>query len=152
MRFLVLLILYLLSLQSSDRCCCWIGFRSRTAGVLSLLQMLRQGHGWTRCLLFPIVFLVMVILFRLFDTSLLCVQLLYRIIPFFVSVGSLSVLGRQCGVGLTDGTNRYRVGVVIHIPEGQLLTRLEEGAEAWPDASQDRLGLQLKSETMTAVM
>ena len=38
-----LLILYLPSLLSSDRCCCGIGFRSRTSGVLSVLQMLRRG-------------------------------------------------------------------------------------------------------------
>ena len=69
-------LLYLLSFPGSDRCSCGMGFRFRTAGVLSVLQMSRQGRGWMRCLQFLIAFLVMVMLFRVFETCLVCVQLL----------------------------------------------------------------------------
>ena len=99
MCFLVSFILCLMSLPSSASCCCGIGFRLRTTGMLSVVQMLRQGRGWMRCLLFPIVFLVMERLFRLFDTCLVCVQRLCRIHPLFVGARSLSVQGMLCGLG-----------------------------------------------------
>lgn len=54
--------------------------RFATACVLRLLQAILQGRGWMRCLLFSIMFLVMVMLFAsLFDICLVYVQLLCRI-------------------------------------------------------------------------
>ena len=46
------------------------------------------GHDWARCLLFPNVFLMMVMLLRPSDALLVYVLLLCRISPLFVSMGS----------------------------------------------------------------
>ena len=56
--------------------------------------MLRQGRDWMRCLYLRMVFLLTVTLLCLFDACLVCVQLLCRISPLFVNVGSPTVLGR----------------------------------------------------------
>ena len=61
--------------------------------------MLRQGRGWMRCLMLSTVFIEMVMLFHLFDTCLVCVQLLCRMSPLSVNVGSPSIRGTICGVG-----------------------------------------------------
>ena len=71
-----------------------------------------SAGAWLNALL-AIVLFAMVMSFRIFDTSLVRFQLLCRINPLCLRVGSPSVLGRLCGVGVVRCATMYplnRVG------------------------------------------